>query len=821
MKTRVLIFLTLILFTFSNAQSNNESLDAFGQNFNPKTINLSENLNVEDFSFLKEELKDVQVVMLGELTHDDGNIFEIKTSIIKYLYKEMGFKTIAFESGVYDVYKATMELNKGKPSQEVFKKSLFGIWSKTKEFKSFISFYELEKSNINLFGFDSQFSGNYILESLALDLQNYCNKYNLNLNLKRKDVELLLESLIVSNYFDENDITYIEFTDELKSLKISLNRLEPTEEHFYWNRIISSLLSLAKSNQPNDFLKNIESEKKEKDSLLAKYAEVFQVDIKNQTELIARKFTVDAYDNSRDKQMADNLLAYIKKHPNEKIICWGANVHFVNDMSSVDFPFIKDFKPMGSYVKEKLKDNIFSLAIVTAEKIIDKKGYKFDTPLKDKSFEYYLNKSPNVNKYVSMSNEIFSKPIYNRLFSYKTFIKAELNKLHDGYLYINKSLQSTRIKENQTFERNELPKKKVFLIKIMDSKSGKVIPSVYLRSARNTFVSNEKGEVNLINLKSKDLIYISSLGYKSKEILFEDIKKVIFLDEEISSLSEIILKVKASPYDILKGAIKKIKVNYPKYHFNSDRITNVKLVVRDTVFLDLDLFVKGYNKGYNYKWRTIGELNKKRWNIIKCIKPTNAFRFFDVSEDPVLDGSFLSKNKLKKFKLELKRGVELNGKQVYKIAFTTDREQFSYTNRRYFNKYSGEIFIDKESFAIVKVIENWERKNKNISEFVYFDDIYYFNDINQKIMNKEQYISSYEKVNEHYFLSNLSVKHVGVLKGVNGNIMNYEEVRESIWFNRKFIDVNVMDGNPIKNFMLKNVEYDKIFWNSFELQNQQ
>ena len=50
---------------------------------NPKIIELPEKVSANDFSFLKEELKNVQVVMLGEKTHFDGNVFEVKTEIIK------------------------------------------------------------------------------------------------------------------------------------------------------------------------------------------------------------------------------------------------------------------------------------------------------------------------------------------------------------------------------------------------------------------------------------------------------------------------------------------------------------------------------------------------------------------------------------------------------------------------------------------------------------------------------------------------------------------------------------------------------------------
>ena len=91
--------ITLVIFLFFG-------FAIYSQEFNPKRITLSQNPEITDFSFLKEELKDVQVVMLGENTHFDGNVFEMKTKIVQYLHQEMGFNTIAFESGIYDVWRA-------------------------------------------------------------------------------------------------------------------------------------------------------------------------------------------------------------------------------------------------------------------------------------------------------------------------------------------------------------------------------------------------------------------------------------------------------------------------------------------------------------------------------------------------------------------------------------------------------------------------------------------------------------------------------------------------------------------------------------------
>src|SRR5690606_30818347 len=96
---------------------------------------------------------------LGEDSHQDGNVFEMKTKIVEFLYKEMGFKTVAFESGIYDLWIAQKMIRDGYDVNKTFSNALFSIWGKRKEFQSFIDFYDKNKSDLKLFGFDYQITG--------------------------------------------------------------------------------------------------------------------------------------------------------------------------------------------------------------------------------------------------------------------------------------------------------------------------------------------------------------------------------------------------------------------------------------------------------------------------------------------------------------------------------------------------------------------------------------------------------------------------------------------------------------------------------------
>lgn len=134
--------------------------------------------------------------------------------------------------------------------------------------------------------------------------------------------------------------------------------------------------------------------------------------------------------------MADNLLAYLKQNPEAKIICWEANAHFVNDMSSITEPKLKEFLPMGSYIKKELRNKVYSLAAITSEDSIYLQNKWHATPIKKHSFEYFLKEKNTSPHFCFSSNQSGMQILaWNRLFSPSTFVESKLNVLHDGYLY--------------------------------------------------------------------------------------------------------------------------------------------------------------------------------------------------------------------------------------------------------------------------------------------------------------------------------------------------------------------------------------------------
>lgn len=705
-----------LIFLFSN-------LIVVSQELNPIILSLKENPSTEDFNFLKEELKGVQIVMLGENSHSDGNVFEMKTKIVQYLCQEMGFNTIAFESGIYDVWKAQIAISDGQKVNDAFMNSLFSIWAKRNEFQSFIDFYEKNKKDLKVFGFDYQITGNNGSVSLTNEIFEYAKKINYKLKFKHEDFELLLESITNSGMFDEEDISYEQFKSELSSLKVKISQQKESEEKFYWTQIVKSLLELG-----NDAVTK---------------------------EEILSTFNTTSFDNNRDKQMADNLLAYLKQNPEAKIICWGANAHFTNNMNSINEPILKEFVSMGSYIKKEFNEKVYSLAAVTSEDSIFMQNKWYRTPIKEGSFEYFLkekNTSPHI--FISSNQSGMKVLAWNRLFSPITFVKSKLNELHDGYLYFKK-----------------------------------VTPSTLLDSDEVELVSHNRNE----------------------EIIQDNDESEIKKTE----LNEVVIYGKRTAYQVIKKAIESLDKNYPDVPFSSKMKTNIQVRISDSTYLNFDFIAEQYDLGYvNHINRSTKKIKELRWNVKSDFITESLKEYHGLMYNcPIKYAPFLKKSKFKKFIFQIDEIKSYNNEEVYVINFSSPRVHSTYTRRVFFSNYSGYLYVNKKDFAIVKIFENW-----SVTDFpIQFREGYNLKNSLSKFTAKEyvneSIITEFEQNNNQYFITHSTNIVTGNLYGVNVNKEAFEIIVDSYWN-----DFNTTKPNQIKNkdeeHLFEKIKYNPLFWSN-------
>jgi len=706
---------------------------ATAQDFNPKTLTLPENPTSEDFSFLKEELKNVQVVMLGERTHFDGNVFEMKTEIIKYLHQELGFNTIAFESGVYDVWKAQKNISNGEDTKIAFEKSLFPIWSKTKEFQGFISFFDKNKTELKVIGFDNQITGEYGENQLINDLYDYCNQNQLPLKLNKDDLELLIESITNSGVFDEEDITYENYKSSLTNLLKSIGKKPAAEIHSYWKQIIKNLLSIGENSR-------------------------------FEKEPISSTFNTTSDDNIRDRQMADNLLAYIKAHPNEKIICWGANAHFVNDMSSIKTPVLKEHVPMGSYVKKELREKVYSLAAITAADSIYLNKVWSRTPVHPDSFEQFLKNKNKPHLFVSSDQEEMKKTQHNRLSSPIDFIESRLDLLHDGYIFFNHVKQST-------------------------------------------FIENEENGKHLaMDSTNSTLEKIDTTGNGETK-----------LEAEENILDEVVLLSynKKFTYSVVRRAIENINKNYPVNSFNSQQYTNIDVKVQSERVLNLDLINNQYDRGYNQVDRNSKQLKEVRWNTKSDYIPKSIREFWSLSyNNPIMYARCLNIRKSKKFIFKISEIKSYNNKTVYVVDFSIPRDHFTYTQRSIPSNFSGTLYINKDDFAIVKVIEHWTFMEN--PDNATYDTYGWIEKYTKKEVTTETVETNFEKINDLYYLSSSEIEISGKLYHQDKTAYPLKIYISSSWSNFKKENPNRISYKEEQNLFEK-IDFNKTFWENYKL----
>jgi hypothetical protein len=530
--------------------------------------------------------------------------------------------------------------------------------------------------------------------------------------------------------FDEEDISRKEYNEALSQLLIKISKQQISEEAFYWTQIIEGLIALADENNENE-------------------------------DIILSTFYTNINDNIRDKQMADNLLEYIKFHPEEKIICWGANQHFSNNMASITAPILKDFIPMGSYIKKELGVKAYSLATVTAEDSIFLQNKWHKTPIEENSFELFLKNKQEVHLFISSNQLEMKSSQLSRLFSPITFVEANLSQLHDGYFYFNKTTPST-------------------------------------------IIVDENNNENISSYNNESLINEIEESTKEPEL------------SSITALDEIIVYGKTSPYQIIKKVIENLNSNYPDNPFNSTLYTNVIFKIKDSLFLDFDFIAGQYDLGYvNHINRSAKNIQQIRWNTKTVFSPKSLREFHGLMYNSPIQYVTLFKNrKFKKFDFVIEDTKSINGEDVYIISFSSTRNHSTFTRRVFLSNYSGYLYVNKKDFAVVKIFENWEVIDFPES----FKEGYEFTENYSKYIKKEYNIEStlteFTKIDGLYYLSHATNTIVGKILDIQDNSLPYKIVTESYWS-----EFNI--NNPIKTsfkeeqHIFKKVKYSESFWNKF------
>lgn len=93
----LLALLALVPFQISAQQNNSEIVTGLNKIIKP-IESLRGDTSFTDINFLKETLKDKELIALGEVTHGTAEVFNYKDRLVRFLVTNLGYKAIAFES---------------------------------------------------------------------------------------------------------------------------------------------------------------------------------------------------------------------------------------------------------------------------------------------------------------------------------------------------------------------------------------------------------------------------------------------------------------------------------------------------------------------------------------------------------------------------------------------------------------------------------------------------------------------------------------------------------------------------------------------------
>ena len=292
-----------------------------------------------DFSDLEAfaaTLKDVRVVLLGEISHGDGSSFLAKTRLIKWLHQTQGFDALAFESGFYDC-KVAWQAMQHKAPLEAFRDGVFGVWSNSVECLELAQYLGIQAKSSNpleLLGFDCQLTGRASKSQLCNDLEGL--RQTLKLELDNWDVYILeIQRLADWNWYDSppslEHFKHMMLVHQQFSEACAVSEIEGV---LFWRQLLDSIqeyliMLFHDKDQPYD------------------------------PRLIS---------NERDLQMAKNLLWHLEQHPKRRFIVWAANAHIARAAQTITVEsgelISEAVRVMGSHLYDILGKQMCSIAVL-------------------------------------------------------------------------------------------------------------------------------------------------------------------------------------------------------------------------------------------------------------------------------------------------------------------------------------------------------------------------------------------------------------------------------------------------------------------------
>lgn len=753
---------------------------------------------LSDLTFLDEELSDVKLVLLGEMTHDFGTIFQMKIRFIKYMHQNLGFNTIAMEAPIYDIWKR----NQNGFTADGFTSGIFDVWAKSDEFQELVQY--IEKNNIKVMGFDSQFN-----DEISVFIDDFIKKLkevNFKLHVDEDDFAIQLDNVLERFAFDNDVLSYKEFSSQMDKIINHFGQLPSDDSHFYWKQFSKSVKAGADE---------------------AFFDEAIQTAYYGNKDF-----------NYRDKQMADNLLSYMERFPEEKIMVWADNMHCILDVSTINQPVIKDFVAMGTYLKKALHNKVYSIATLHGNDSIriPRGMHKIEIP--QNSMEYQLKKVAKPYLFLKADQAFLQTDRPSKILHYYEFDTLQHPKLFDAYVFLEKASFSTYVRSqmldtlrttssnNSTAIRDvvnntKVKNDKLVTYQLLDAKTLSGIPfvSIYFEKEKVFLESDKDGffTIDVTHLLSKNATAtITSLGYEKRMVPLEQFDTKIHLIPQEYLLDEVVLEAKLSVKKIMKKTIQSLRTNHPDTPFNFHRLSKITRKTNDSIAYDYSFINKEYDMGYFSPYTNTTLYEHIKWHVKPNEDNLKKMTFnLTYRENAIQYGTFFNKRKMKHFDFVLEDTYAYKNHNVYVVRFTCKKKNWSYTNQSYPATYYGKIYINKEDFAVLKVEEHWEATLDQLQIKQYFKEAKNYRQ-KDKIIIKDSQICDFETVFQNkYYASRFKSQTHRTVVNVDGSSDTLFVTRDSKTYNYIFNNIETIEHKKSWAQKLSDVTEDSFFWGSF------
>ncbi|MDU0369494.1 erythromycin esterase family protein [Hymenobacter endophyticus] len=683
--------------------------------------------DLSDLEFLRQEIGPARVVMLGEPTHGVGTATEAKVRLIRFLAERMGFTTVAFESSLYPLDQAERAIQAGTPVPAAIAASVYPVWTETREFQALLPL--LGKGKLHVAGFDSQVGWGH--DDMLDELETFLKPEKGSSDIAYDYLDECISTMGEHNIFPPSH-QLVFFKMQLGKARKILDKVavgpdaKRRERAGFWLQQLRSVQALAQDYASND--------PGAKDSATFKAAD----------------------SNARDAQMADNLLWYLRNHPQEKVICWGAIGHLSNKTAGLESEELKGFRPMGQAVKAALGEEAVYVLSTVAGSGTHGFGYwgkQQPVPVPAPgTLEAELLAQGSEYSFVSLKHDAPGRRLTTYAFEFLP-ISGPWSEAIDGLLYLKtvappQPAQATAaatpteavaaaappavLSRQSPTVRPAAGKTGAALVlsgTVLDRKTGQPVPfaTVAIPSRSAGTVTDAQGRFRL-EARLGEQVQVSSIGYEPATLAAQNPTALqVRLVPAAFALADVRVSAQSQdPKRIMKKVIKAIETNYERQDYAQDLYVHRRIMGYDTLRHELEYTGRQWTPAGYQHWaggflmlekRPVIQVQEKREATTKADGRAYSEPGYGFSGgfDPVRVSPLFKSATLGRFRLQLDSIEQRGGEVYYVLSFAAKKASHRATGMGFIQGYSGRIYVREQDYAVVRYESLWQHDTAEVN----------------------------------------------------------------------------------------------------------